>query len=470
MNILQYSPRFKGLIFPALALMPAQEAQAHASEQGFVLLLPTETYAAAGTASVILTVVLLAGLPDRLVRALFRPLPLMRWPRLGPARLWTSGLSFVALAGLIWVGLAGPRDPMANPLPLAIWTLWWVVLVTAQGVLGDIWRWLNPWSGPVALTRWALCLPVLLRLPGGFGQSGALATFLLFAAFLLTDPAPADPARLAVTVAGYWLFTFGAVLIFGPRWLWRGEGLTMLMRNYAALAVLGRARGRLACGLIGWQAMASRRPQPGAAMFMLIMLGTGSFDGLNETFWWLDFLGINPLAFPGRSAVVLPNALGLLLANLALIAVFALAVWMGLRLIASDLGLARAFCLFAPSVLPIALGYHIAHYLPGFLVEVQYVLAVATDPLARGQDLLGLGTFYITTGFFNTQETVRVIWLSQAGAVVIGHVLAVAMAHALALRAFGSRSRAALSQVPLAGFMVLYTLFGLWLLAAPRGI
>jgi len=137
------------------------------------------------------------------------------------------------------------------------------------------------------------------------------------------------------------------------------------------------------------------------------------------------------------------------------------------------LGLGRAFCLFAPSILPIALGYHIAHYLPSFLVDAQYALAAATDPMARGADYLGLGSFYVTTGFFNTQASVRLIWLTQAGAVVTGHILAVILAHAIALRHFGSERNAAinasLSQVPLAIFMILYTFFGLWLLASPRG-
>jgi hypothetical protein len=208
----------------------------------------------------------------------------------------------------------------------------------------------------------------------------------------------------------------------------------------------------------------------GLAVLMIAMLGSGSFDGLNETFWWFGLIGINPLEFPGRSAVVVQNLAGLVLSNLALFAVFALSVWSGIRLARADTPLGPAIRLFAPSILPIALGYHVAHYLTSVLVEGQYALAALSDPLANGADLLGLGTFYVTTGFFNTQETVRVIFLVQAGAVVVGHILAILLAHALAVRAYGSTARAALSQAPLAVFMVLYTLFGLWLLASPRGV
>ena len=63
----------------------------------------------------------------------------------------------------------------------------------------------------------------------------------------------------------------------------------------------------------------------------------------------------------------------------------------------------------------------------------------------------------------------RAIWLAQAGAVVAGHVIALMLAHGIALRHGQSPWRAALGQAPLALFMVGYTVFGLWLLATPRG-
>lgn len=463
--------QIKGLasLLAFAVVLPARAGRAHVSEQGFVLLLPTDVYISAGATCVALTVLVLTLLPDRAVTGLFRPVATLRWPTWTGARLFTSGLSFAALLMLLWVGLTGPRDPLANPLTLVIWTVWWIGFVTLQGVFGNLWRWVNPWTGPVALTRHVLQLRPALRLPACLGQSVGVATFLGFVAFLLADPAPADPARLAGYAAGYWLFTYVALLVFGPRWAMRGDGISMLMRFYATLGLFGRLRGRLALGLTGWQALHRTPPRAGAAVFMLLMLGCGSFDGLNETFWWLDLIGINPLEFPGRSAVIAQNLAGLLIVNALLVSAYGLAVWMGARLVAADVGPGLAFRLFAPSILPIALGYHIAHYLTSFLVDGQYALAALNDPLARGDDLLGLGTFYVTTGFFNAPDSVRTIWLTQAGAVVAGHVLAVMMAHAIALHRFGDSRKAALSQAPLALFMVFYTLFGLWLLASPRG-
>jgi len=92
-----------------------------------------------------------------------------------------------------------------------------------------------------------------------------------------------------------------------------------------------------------------------------------------------------------------------------------------------------------------------------------------SDPFANGADFLDLGEFYVTTGFMNSHHTVEAIWLIQAAAVVIGHILSVLLAHAIAIKLFGNARRAMISQLPLAAFMVVYTFIGLWLLAAPRG-
>ncbi|MBV1926826.1 MAG: hypothetical protein KUG62_06680 [Rhodobacteraceae bacterium] len=451
-----------------LLAIPASPVFAHASEQGFVLLLPTDIYVVSGAASVGQTVLLLTVLPDQFVASFFRPIAALRIRRTG-LPVVSSCLSALLLAALIWAGFNGSHDPLANPLPVFFWTVWWIGFITLQGLLGDLWRWLNPWTGPVFVLRRTLNIRPFLRFPTWMGHSVALLTFMSFAAFLLADPAPADPERLAWVVSAYWLFTLLAFLAFGPRWLRRAEGLSVVLRVYARMGVFGRKGNRFAVGIPGWQALNLRTPAIGIAVLMLLMLGSGSFDGLNETFWWLGLIGVNPLEFPGRSAVITQNLTGLALANIWLISAYAMAIWLGLALIKSTVPLSRGFCLFAPSILPIALGYHIAHYFPSFLVDSQYVLSVATDPMGAGADFLQLGTYYVTTGFFNSQDSVRLIWLTQAAAVVGGHILAVMLAHAIALRHFGTTRHAVLSQVPLALFMVLYTLFGLWLLASPRG-
>ena len=59
--------------------------------------------------------------------------------------------------------------------------------------------------------------------------------------------------------------------------------------------------------------------------------------------------------------------------------------------------------------------------------------------------------------------------LREAGAIVIAHMLAVLLSHAIALKHLKSHRKAVLSQLPVAAFMVAYTFFGLWILAQPTG-
>ena len=451
---------------PILLFHP-DAAEAHASEQGLVLLLPTDLYIGAGVAVVALTVLFLAVLPAGWLMPLFRPLALTR-RSLKKLRPLSSALACLVLVFLIWTGLYGPRDPLINPLPLFIWTVFWICFVTAQATLGDLWYYVNPWQGPLWLVRRVFGPQRYARLPPELDHSLGIVAFLGFAYVLLADPAPVDPARLARYVEVYWLFTMVMTLIYGPRWLRRCEGFNLMFAAYARLAIFGRRAGRLCIGLPGWQIVDKPPFLLGPSLLIIVLLGTGSFDGLNETFWWLGLNGLNPLEYPGRSAVVWQSTMGLLVSNILLTAVVALTVTLGLRLIATPQGIALGLRLFAPSILPIALGYHVAHYLPSLLVDGQYALVALSDPFLAGADYLGLGEFYVTTGFFNTKDTVRLIFLAQAGAVVLGHVMAVLLAHTIAIREFGTTRRAALSQAPLAAFMIGYTLFGLWLLASPR--
>ncbi len=117
--------------------------------------------------------------------------------------------------------------------------------------------------------------------------------------------------------------------------------------------------------------------------------------------------------------------------------------------------------------MPIALAYHIAHYLTSFLVDIQYFYKVLSDPLNLGMDLINIGQFNVTTSFFNTIETVKLIWFIQASAIVIGHVIAVLLAHSISENYLKTKSSVLISQLPISIFMVAYTFLGLWILSTP---
>ena len=463
----------------AAALLPG-EALAHASDRGHILLLPTGHYLAGGALAVALTFLVLVFVPQR---ALERP---FRWRlALGAVpeglRLPASALSFAFLVFLLAAGFFGSADPLTNPLPLMVWAVFWVGLTLAQGALGNLWRFIDPWYAP-----WRLLGRLTGRLtgrrvesdalPGRLGYWPALVQFFAFAWFELVYPAPDDPAILARAVSVYFAVNLAAMVVFGhAAWSRQGECLSAFLRMVARLGIVeGRPRrpageggGRIGLFLcLPGAKLADAPPLPASgALFLLLALSSVSFDGLMRTFFWLGLIGINPLEFPGRSAVIASSTLGLALAFALLAAAFFAAVAAGERLAGGKADPFAAGGVLVWSIVPIAAAYHLAHYLPSLVVDAQYALAALADPFRRRLDLFGSAHLHVHAGVLMGADRVWLLWNLQAGAIVAGHLLAVLVAHMVAFRRHGAA--AARSQLPLALLMIAYTVLGLWLLAAP---
>ena len=204
-------------------------------------------------------------------------------------------------------------------------------------------------------------------------------------------------------------------------------------------------------------------------LFILLALASVSFDGLSRTFLWLDQIGINPLEFPGRSAVTLPNSAGLLGTFALLSTVFYASVFVGCLLAGRPASTINAAGRLVYSIIPISIGFHAAHYLTNFLLDGQFAVVALSDPFGRGWDLLHVGSFQPTASFFNNIEDVTLIWNAQALVICVAHVIAIIMAHYIAVRLFATPRTAMTSQYALAALMVFYTVFGLWLLSTPTG-
>ncbi|WP_309084194.1 hypothetical protein [Chelativorans sp.] len=436
-----------------------------------MLLLPTQYYALGGALAVAATFLILTFLPpEPLARAGRRRLSVGSLP--GDGRAAVSFLSFLFFAALLYAGIEGSRDPLGNPLPLTIWTLLWVGLTLLQGIIGNLWAWLNPWYGPWRIFAWLSGRRSgWLHLPPTLGYRAALPLFAAFAWFELVYIAPDDPQRLAAAAFAYWLFTFGGICLFGYRaWTGRIEFLSVFFRMLSQLSVFRAWRSpqglRLSLGFPGGK-LAHIQPLPLSGVALLLLaLSSVSFDGLMRSFFWLGVIGINPLEFPGRSVVIAENTVGLLLVFLLFCALFLLAVVIGERL-AGGRDWRQAAGLLVWSITPIALAYHFSHYLTALLVNGQYALVSLSDPFFNGWNLFGTGTMHAHTGVALGAERAWLIWNAQAAAIIGGHVLAVTIAHITAFHLHGSGRRAALSQIPMAALMIGYTVFGLWLLSAP---
>lgn len=455
----------RGGLALGLALAPAG-ALACALPPSIILTLPTGHYMA-GAAGVVALTALWGGAARRLPA--FRARLLLERAVFLPETL-TSYLSFLALLGLLFLGFTGTRDPMHNLLTLVFWTGIWVALPLASLIFGNLWRALNPWTGPVRLTR------RLIGRERGIGLSRlghwpAVAGLLGFLWFQLVSLSPDDPLVLAQVIGVYWLAVFVLAVLEGENWVQEGEFMTLYLGFLARIAPfwleIDGPRARLYAGLPGTQILRLPPLAPSAVIFVTLALAGLTFDGLMETFFWMALIGENPLEFTGRSAVQGVNTLGLL-------AVWALTAGSILGALALGRRLGRHTGPFwagaGPAMLAflaIAAGYHAAHYLVTLLTSGQYVLAAMNDPFFRGDALLGLEPFFVGFGFLTDQAAMTAIWNSQFALILGAHLLALLLALHLSARVGDTR---AIAHLPMTALMVGYTVFGLWLLSSPRGV
>ncbi|HEY0639870.1 MAG TPA: hypothetical protein VGD67_19685, partial [Pseudonocardiaceae bacterium] len=242
-----------------------------------------------------------------------------------------------------------------------------------------------------------------------------------------------------------------AGIALGARWFDRGDGFEAYSTLLAHLAPLGRrADGRLALRnpLAG---LAGLRPAPGLVALVCVVLGSTAFDGISRTAPWRRLVnGTEPAAYVALGTVGLLGAIALVAA-----------VYLG------AMGLTRPYlredgdaaAAFVHSLVPIAIGYTVAHYFSLVVFQGQAGVLLATDPFGRGWDLIGTAGSTIDYLVISTSA----IAVVQVGAIVAGHVLGVVSAHDRAV-ALLPRRVARRGQYPLLVAMVAYTSLGIALL------
>ncbi len=440
-----------------LCLMPGV-ALACALPPSVILLLPTGYYITAAGVTVALTAILGALAPQ--LPAMVPVLVLERRVLL-PVTL-TSCFGFLGLLGLVLIGFFGSTDPMHNLMTLVFWTGIWIAVPLGSMLLGNLWRPINPWTGPVRIAR------LLMGRSGSIGLTRlgrwpACIGYASFAWFQMISLSPDDPRVLAMLALGYWGVIFALAVAEGEDWLEQGEFLTVLFGMIAKISPfwlqITGPRARLMRGWPGTQVLALPPLAPSAIVFVTLALAALTFDGLADTFWWQALIGENPLEPTGRSGVMVQNTLGLLgvwvLTLTAILGVITLGRRIG--------GGAFATGPVMLSFLAIAAGYHAAHNLVTLLTAGQYTLSALNDPFFRGDDLLGLPPFYVSFGFLTDPVTMPLIYAAQFAAILGAHLLAVV----LALKLVGQGARP-LAHLPLTLLMVSYTALGLWLLSTAR--
>lgn len=456
-----------------LAVLLPDRGEAHAFGQRYDLPLPLGFYLGAAGLAVALSFVgsflfMRPGPRRRLAIDLAVPRALAEAVR-GAGR----GVAIALLGLVLATALAGPEAPTENLATVAVWVLWWVGLALFTALVADLWTPLNPFA---TLVEGALRLGGAgrgrLRLPRR-AEWLSVAGLLALAWLELVSDWSEAPRAVGVIVGLYTLGLLAGAAAFGRRrWFVTADPVTRLFRLLGRVAPVSLRRRAVrlrlpASGLVG------RPLTPAGAVFVVTLIGIVLFDGLSETPVWagvLDWITRSQTLRPwlleargqGVDLLKLIRTLGLaatvVLANLAYLALAA-AVWRA----AGQGTLARAFTGFATSLLPIAVAYHLAHYVSYLALAGQLVLPIASDPFGLGWDLFGTAGRSVDLGVITAED----VWWIAAVALVTGHALSVLVAHAEALRLYAPAGRAVRSQVPMMVFMVGLTCLSLWILSQP---
>jgi hypothetical protein len=377
----------------------------------------------------------------------------------GTAFRWLLRLAGLAVTAFVAVAAIFGPDLANNPTAGFVYVLFWVGLVPLSLLFGPVWRLLNPLrTVHLLLARAVRIRPEegLFPLPRSLGYWPAAVSLFSFVWLELAAPDRATTGVLRAYFAGYAGVHLFAASMFGSRWFDRGDGFEVYSALIGRLAPIGRrADGRLVLrnpldGLDG-QPMATGLPAT-----VCVLLGSTAFDGLSSSTAWIGWTQDAALS-PTATATL--GLLGMIL--LVLVAYVAAARLAGV-LGSARHRLHRAFPLeFAHSLIPIAVGYLVAHYFSLLLFAGQQTLIWASDPLVNGSNLFGTAE----GGVNYTLVSATTIAVVQVLAVLTGHLLGVVAAHDRAVRLF-PRRHAVAGQLPMLLLMIGYTVGGLTLLFA----
>ncbi len=204
---------------------------------------------------------------------------------------------------------------------------------------------------------------------------------------------------------------------------------------------------------------------PSMVAFVLLLLSTVTFDGFTTTPAWAGLEGalyaaLEPL---GEARLTVIGTLGLLVFPLVFVLVYlAFVRWMA-WMADDQLTPGTVARLFVLSLVPIAIAYHLAHYFTYVLIQGQLLIRLASDPLGLGWNVFGTARYRPDIGIVGA----RAVWYTTVVAIVLGHVIAVWVAHVVALREYRDRRAALRSQLPMLVLMVGYTVASLWIIAQP---
>lgn len=371
------------------------------------------------------------------------------------------GLGLFALTvSAAWIGDTNSSNNIA---PVMIYVALWVGLQVLSLLLGDVWAWLSPYDtialatdrlrrGSSAAAPAAPAAPEQADSSLVWSHWPAMLGILGFVWLELCYHSPSEPRVLARLATAYSVIVVVMATRYGRVWLRSGEAFAVLFGFIARMAPLHRdASGHVRLRM-PFAGLAEFVPRRGSVALVATMLGGTAFDGVQRTRWWADIQGD---AVGWERTWIATVGLVWVIATVGV--AYTVAARVSARITGDDRRAAAAR--FVHSLVPIVVGYSIAHYFSLLITEGQALYPLFSNPYGKNWDLFGTVGYVIDLEPLNPRQTA---WV-QVLAIVSGHVAGVVVAHDRAVEVHPHRD-ATRGQVPMLVVMIAFTLLGLTLL------
>jgi uncharacterized membrane protein len=371
-----------------------------------------------------------------------------------PFALVLRVLGLVFSGYVVWAAVAGP-DLLLNPTFGVVYVLLWVGLVPMSLLFGPFYRAVSPVRTiHLAFTRLTGGRPDegIATLPRWVGMWPAALGLLAFVWLELVYPGSTYLSPVRLWFAAYLAISIVGAAVFGSEWLEKADPFEVYSTLVGHLSVFGRTADGTLVLRSPLGNLDGVPPDRGLVGVVAVLFGSTAFDSFKDSNEWLRFTQASSLSSTWLDFLAL--------------LVFCTVVGVSFAAATMSTGVQEGFGRrtlpdrFAHSVVPIVVGYVVAHYLSYFVEVGQQTIVQLSDPLGKGWNVLGTADWKVSY-WISTHPTFLAV--VKVLAVVTGHVLGVIAAHDRAVKLLPKRHQLT-GQLPLLFVMVFYTVTGLYLL------
>ena len=315
---------------------------------------------------------------------------------------------FIIIVLLTVPGLINNEPAKTSITPLVLWIFLWIAVPVLGLIFGDLYAKFNPLA--------------LIVNREGVSHNVYFASFLFLCLtwFELVWNKPGNPRHIGIVFLVL-LIVVSVIQRFYNKTIIEVDPLLLLHHLYSKMKITN-SKPVFRTLLNNISNLAQLK---GMEYFILLMIGTVTYDGLRETTFWFELFG-------SQTYETSFSTVAFLLMNLLIIVFYRFACYFAIRVSGEDFNLNEISLKFGHTMLPIAFAYHVTHYLSLLLFEFQTVVYRLNDPFGFGWNL------------FNVQEPEVnyflepiALWTIMVIVTLAGHMLSVVLAHDLSVKLFG---------------------------------